>query len=79
MSLFVVEIFGPKDGSFGTGNLEDVRVSGCDDPPCKLRKGAETTISFDFVPGNYKIITTNKHNPRHKISLKDISVPLSCI
>jgi len=54
------DIFGPKDGSFGTSNLEDVRVSNCDDPPCKLKKGAETTIAFDFIPDKtYESLTTS--------------------
>ncbi|CAG7836449.1 unnamed protein product [Allacma fusca] len=54
------EIFGPKDGSFGTAALEDVRVSDCNDTPCKLRKGSSATISFDFKPEKkYEKLTTN--------------------
>jgi len=33
------------------GSIEDVRISDCADSPCKLRKGSDVTIEFDFKPG----------------------------
>jgi len=54
------EIFGPRDGSFGTANLEDVRVNDCEEPPCALKKGSDSTIAFDFIPDkNYEKLITN--------------------
>jgi hypothetical protein len=53
------ELFGAREGSFGTAKIEDVRVSNCNESPCKLRKGDTTTIEFDFVPDkNYDELTT---------------------
>jgi len=53
------EVFGGRDGSFGSAKIEDVRVSDCTDSPCKLRKGDEVTIEFDFVPDkDYDELTT---------------------
>jgi len=49
-----------RDGSFGSAKTEDVRVSECEDPPCKLKKGESTTIEFDFTPDKaYEKLTTN--------------------
>jgi len=44
------DLFGARDGSFGPSKIEDVRVSSCDESPCKLRKGDTTSIEFDFIP-----------------------------
>jgi len=46
--------FGQRGGTFGSSEIQDVRVSDCPDSPCKLRKGNDATIEFDFIPGIYK-------------------------
>lgn len=40
-----------KEGTYGIGEIEDVRISDCPDAPCILRKGTSATIEFDFQPG----------------------------
>lgn len=35
----------------GLATIEEVRVSGCTQRPCRLKKGANTTIEFDFKTG----------------------------
>jgi hypothetical protein len=53
------DLFGSRDGSFGSSKIEDVRVSSCEETPCKLRKGDTTSIEFDFIPDKtYNALTT---------------------
>jgi len=49
-----------RDGTFGSGKTEDVRISDCAESPCKLRKGFDATIEFDFTPDKtYEKLTTS--------------------
>lgn len=49
-----------REGTYGLGKIEDVRVSDCAESPCKLRKGSEATIEFDFKPDKtYEKLTTS--------------------
>ena len=46
--------------SFGASKLQDVRISGCAEIPCTLRKGSTTIIEFDFIPDKtYNSLTTS--------------------
>ncbi|OXA52534.1 ecdysteroid-regulated 16 kDa protein [Folsomia candida] len=48
-----------RGGSNGLGSIQDVRVTDCAESPCKLRKGSEATIEFDFTPDKtYEKLTT---------------------
>jgi len=42
------DLFGPRGGTHGTASILEVRVNDCEDSPCRLKKGSETTIQFDF-------------------------------
>jgi len=54
------DLLGPREGTYGSATIQDVRVSDCPDSPCRLRKGGETTIQFDFKSDRaYDKLTTN--------------------
>lgn len=57
---WIAEGLGSRDGSYGHGSIDDVRVTDCAESPCKLRKGSEATIEFDFKPDKtYEKLTTS--------------------